>query len=85
MLFVPYLSILENALMAITFQRENVVTNDNNLILKEQILRIADVTFLMSVFLHYVLSATLCYAHYVCHPLSAQILYFRKRNYLYES
>ena len=34
MLFVPYLNILENALMAITFQRENVVTNNNFIIIK---------------------------------------------------
>jgi hypothetical protein len=36
MLFAPFLSILENALMAIIFQRENVVINLGSL--KEQIM-----------------------------------------------
>ncbi len=58
MLFVPFLSILENALMAIISQRENVVTR----LLKEQIMDNRSLSHLMTVLFYIVLSITYVYS-----------------------
>jgi hypothetical protein len=71
MLFAPFLSILENALMAIIFQRENVVTNLGSL--KEQI--IDSRSLIRFDDLYYFTLYCQQHSHYCWHPLSVRMLF----------